>query len=197
MTCTERAQKAVADVEAERVKHLTCAANTDCTNVGTSTDCQGACPKAVSTSGKTKVESLITQINQTYCKGYQADGCPYATPKCVANSPVCHQKTCMLMTCTERRTKASDDVRAIEQQNLSCTVDSDCVLYWAGTKCAGACQRVVNKTGEPLVKAAITDVNNGICETYQKDQCPYATPSCLPAQAKCTNSVCVMVTGTP
>ncbi len=196
-TCQERLNQSNSDLSAERKKYLSCAANTECTSVGIGTECRGACPVPVNTVGKPKVQALVTKINQTYCKDYRQDNCPYATPKCVNGKPVCHQKKCELYDCRTRGKKARDIVEDLRKQNLTCRADTDCVLFWSGTKCAGACQKAVNKTGEPIVKASITDINRGICETYQSDQCPYATPRCISAKAKCSNKVCVMVTKAP
>ena len=82
-------------------------------------------------------------------------------------------------------------VDALMKANLSCSANSDCVRVGTGTGCAGACPRAVNKTGEPLVKAAVAEINQSICKDYRLHNCPYLSPSCAGGiTPRCDNNVC-------
>lgn len=192
LTCQERLDRSLQEIESVLKQNLTCSENTDCTSVGVSTGCRGACLVAVNQTGKTKVEGVVTQINQSYCKTYQADGCPYATPKCVSNKPFCHTSQCVLMDCSTRMSTARQLLDDVRKQHLSCQSDSDCVLFFNSTNCAGGCQSAVNKTGEAVILSTIANINKTICNNYQADGCPYATPSCIPSQPKCDNNQCIV-----
>lgn len=192
LSCDERLNRANDMIEAQRQQHLSCVENLDCTDVNPSTGCMGACPQPVNTTGKSAVESSIALADQTYCQNYQQDGCPYATPKCVQNAPFCDQNKCVLYGCSERSMRAREWLESERKKHLDCNSKDDCVLFFSGTQCQGACQSVVNKSGETIIKDTLKQIDQTICHNYRQDGCPYATPGCTVVYAKCDNNQCAL-----
>lgn len=93
-TCEERRESASLRVEAERVKHLECTQDSDCTIIDPSTQCGGRCPQPVLMNGLEPTRAVIEDVNETICKDYAAQGCPFATPGCAPIAAVCDAGRC-------------------------------------------------------------------------------------------------------
>ena len=93
-TCEERRESASQRVEAERVKHLECTQDSDCTIIDPSTQCGGRCPLPVLLNGLEPTRAVIENVNETICKDYAAQGCPFATPGCAPFAAVCDSGRC-------------------------------------------------------------------------------------------------------
>ena len=93
-TCEERRESASRRVEMERVKHLECTQDGDCTIFDPSTQCGGQCPQPILMSGLELTRAVIEDVNETICKDYAAQGCPFATPGCALVVAVCDAGRC-------------------------------------------------------------------------------------------------------
>jgi hypothetical protein len=95
LSCEERAMAARQAVVAVAQAHASCATDADCTSVDISTDCGGDCPYPVNWGGGAAVQAAVADVNAGVCKGYQDDGCPYASPSCAypPADPVCDGST--------------------------------------------------------------------------------------------------------
>ncbi len=95
MTCEERVEAANDYVASVVADNLDCMTDTDCTAVSPGTDCMGMCPVPVNVDGVEEVQAAVAHANATWCADYIEDGCPYATPSCIAFEPVCVEGICV------------------------------------------------------------------------------------------------------
>jgi len=94
LTCDERLEGATKEWSDVRDANLTCTADADCALVFTATACRGACQVAVSASGAAALEAAVKSADGEYCSSFQADGCPFATPKCALGEAWCNAGSC-------------------------------------------------------------------------------------------------------
>jgi hypothetical protein len=71
-----------------------CVQDRDCAPVDTSTRCIGACGAFVNGQRARSVLRGIRRVDAAVCEGFQEAGCPYVTPSCQAQRPVCIQNRC-------------------------------------------------------------------------------------------------------
>jgi hypothetical protein len=71
-----------------------CETANQCVRVDTGTQCRGSCGAWVNRLYAQPVERIVGRIDRRICDGYQADGCPYATPGCLAERGVCRRGRC-------------------------------------------------------------------------------------------------------
>jgi hypothetical protein len=92
--CEPRLRKS--QYKIKRVVRRTSRCETDdhCEWISTDTQCQGACGAFVNRMYAEQVQRIMSRIDRRICDGYQADGCPYATPGCIAQEGVCHRGRC-------------------------------------------------------------------------------------------------------
>lgn len=73
----------------------TCATDSDCTVIPTTTACQGTCGEAIAKAQAAQLEAAVNWVDIHICKAQQfADKCGYMTPKCMAPKPTCVQGQC-------------------------------------------------------------------------------------------------------
>lgn len=95
LSCEQRglaAREAIDDALAEQPA---CAAASDCIWVPTGTDCAGSCGAIVHRDAEGAVRDAVAGANEGVCRGYAADGCPFATPGCLAPDPDCVEGRCV------------------------------------------------------------------------------------------------------
>ena len=72
-----------------------------------------------------------------------------------------------------------------------CREHDDCVQVQTTTRCRGTCGEVVNRRAARKIERAIARLDRKVCDTYQEDGCPFATPSCAPVVPACVENRCV------
>jgi len=92
--CQERVNKVRRFIE-NLVSHTNkCEQASDCVQIGTSTQCQGTCGEFVNKEYARRVSARIDWVDEEVCSTYQQDGCPFATPACLAVRPACVHNRC-------------------------------------------------------------------------------------------------------
>jgi hypothetical protein len=71
-----------------------CTVDADCTLVFAETQCRGACHAAILGDRLDAFRAGQEDINERACTHYVEDGCPYATPTCLAVDAVCDAGRC-------------------------------------------------------------------------------------------------------
>lgn len=92
--CLLRRDTAGDYVQQARDERLACDDDHDCTTVSLSTGCEGTCPAVVNVAGRYAVDEARHYADATWCQGYRADGCLYATALCLLVRPYCDAGTC-------------------------------------------------------------------------------------------------------
>ena len=90
--------------------------------------------------------------------------------------PLMGTGNCEGETCEERVNESNAYINAALEENLNCTVDTDCTTITPNTDCRGTCPVPVAVEGVEEVEAAIDYANQTSCDTYIEDGCPYAIP---------------------
>jgi len=73
-----------------------CTTDADCITVFAETQCLGACQAPILGARLDAFRDAQDAINERACTDYAQDGCPYATPACLAVEAVCQQNRCAL-----------------------------------------------------------------------------------------------------
>jgi hypothetical protein len=92
--CEERLAKVHKRVKKWVKRKNRCETADDCVHIDTSTDCRGTCGAFVNQTKREKVAAKIARADKKFCDGYIGDGCPYATPSCAYQEPVCVDGRC-------------------------------------------------------------------------------------------------------
>lgn len=92
--CKKRLQMTQRRIHHVLEKTRPCRADDECVEVDNSTGCQGACGAYVNRRWAPRVQNFIDQVDERLCTGYQEDGCPYATPRCVVTAGACVDNRC-------------------------------------------------------------------------------------------------------
>jgi hypothetical protein len=92
--CEMRRRAAARKIARVVEKTRPCRADSECKRIDTSTECQGTCGAWVNTRYAERVQHFIEHVDERYCDGYQAAGCPYSTPRCVNEQGKCIRGGC-------------------------------------------------------------------------------------------------------
>jgi hypothetical protein len=95
LSCRERLNKVEKVVGRRGDRGARCREDTDCVQVATTTDCRGTCGVVVNWRAARRLEKQVSSLNRKVCADYQADGCPFLTPSCIAVEPACIEKRCV------------------------------------------------------------------------------------------------------
>jgi hypothetical protein len=95
-SCIERRRFATAKMQGalQHVASTVCSADTDCVYVAVDTSCGGACRRVVHRDHEPGFAKLREQLDLQVCQGFRSAGCPYATPRCYGQHPVCREGRC-------------------------------------------------------------------------------------------------------
>jgi len=93
--CEERAQKVSRYIERWVKRASSCRADDECVRIDTGTQCGGTCGAWVNKRHVPRLERRIEHLDHKVCDDYRADGCPYATPGCIQEVPVCMEGRCV------------------------------------------------------------------------------------------------------
>lgn len=93
-SCGERVQKVSRLIQAAVERANRCDADRDCVRVSTDTECGGTCGAYVNRERAKHFEKAVDWFDAKICSDYQKDGCPFATPGCLATVPRCVNHRC-------------------------------------------------------------------------------------------------------
>lgn len=93
--CGERLHKVQKAIRMVTARSQRCFRDTDCTHVGTSTECLGTCGVFVNQRRRSFVARAVRYLDHKVCSTYRDDGCPYATPRCLHAVPACVEGQCV------------------------------------------------------------------------------------------------------
>ena len=96
MTCEERVEASNDYIWSVIDENLSCEMSSDCTTVNPGTGCMGACPVPINLEGVDAVLEAVQYANAIWCEDFMSDGCPYATPSCLAFEPICEAGICAI-----------------------------------------------------------------------------------------------------
>lgn len=96
--CDERLAKMLRKTERLVRRTNRCESDEQCMRVDTSTGCQGACGEWISRMYVVPFDRRLDRIDRRVCGTYQDDGCPYATPGCIADRGACVRGRCRSST---------------------------------------------------------------------------------------------------
>ncbi len=94
--CRERVEK-ISRIIGKLVRRGSrCRADSECTSIDTTTRCRGTCGAFVNKRRAARIERAIDRLDRKICSDYQEDGCPFATPACLAVvlQPACRENRC-------------------------------------------------------------------------------------------------------
>lgn len=92
--CEERVNKMLRKTERLVRRMSLCEADAQCVHADTTTACQGTCGAWINRMYRTPFARRLARLDKRICGTYQADGCPYATPGCLAETGVCGDGRC-------------------------------------------------------------------------------------------------------
>ncbi len=92
--CFERQQKASRAVSYLVERANKCRVDSDCAFISTDTQCGGTCGAYVNEDLAAHVRRAIDWVDRKVCDGYVEDGCPFATPGCLATVGRCVEERC-------------------------------------------------------------------------------------------------------
>lgn len=207
--CADNAATVGALAEVARSDVAGCTGVEDCTLAGFGTDCAGSCQAAVSFSGRWTLGDALRSISDDYCTE-SPRVCGYATPDCAQAASVCGADgRCELanavggpctadavdtaegcLTCDVARGKARAAVAVILAVGSTCTEHSDCIGAPTATRCAADCPVAIHSDDWKVFQPRILEIDAEYCASYQPT-CPYSTPNCSPALARCRDGRCV------
>ncbi len=85
-----------AAIDALATAHTDCQHDADCTNVPTSTACQGTCGIGLNVAAVDDFAKALKLLDDKYCAATNyAAQCGYASPKCMAPNPGCVNNHCV------------------------------------------------------------------------------------------------------
>ena len=93
-SCRERVKKVTYAIAELVEKGSYCRMDRDCVQIATSTECVGTCGAFVNKKYARSIQRNIWRLNRKVCGSYQEDGCPFATPACLATEPACVKNRC-------------------------------------------------------------------------------------------------------
>jgi hypothetical protein len=92
--CEKRRRASSRKINRVVEKTRPCRDDADCVRIDTSTECRGTCGAWINSMYAARVENFIDHVDRRYCDGYQEDGCPYTTPRCVNETGQCIRGAC-------------------------------------------------------------------------------------------------------
>jgi hypothetical protein len=93
-SCFERVEKVSRAIAYTVERTNECRADSDCVRVSTDTRCGGTCGAWVNRKLAPHVERAVAWFDRKICEGFVEDGCPYATPGCLATAGRCVEGRC-------------------------------------------------------------------------------------------------------
>lgn len=123
----------------------------------------------------------------------QGDSC-----ECVSSCPdcddcamsVCVPERCEDPQCEQRVRKSQYKIKRLVKRASRCEADDQCVQISTDTECQGSCGAWVNRMYAEPATRAIHRIDARICDGFQEDGCPYATPGCLATEGVCRHGRC-------
>lgn len=157
-----------------------CAVDDDCVPVDSPCYTQESCTATVAlSSGHDSSEWNRLSGKLQSCRGV-CTGCLMVAPP-----PACVAGKCQLgggaaPTCRERELEAAQTVgTAVEQADVTCSGDADCVQIGSSTRCHATCGAIVSKAGADELRSVIEGLDTGLCESFEADGCIAIPPPCL------------------